>query len=87
MGNCRDQSRLNWATSPRPSLNELELGCLQRIAAATEAMANNHVRLIRERDNYEAACEAQAEEIELQQRRIAALRGVITKLKRQIKET
>jgi uncharacterized protein YukE len=64
-------------------MEQLTLGCLQRIATATELSCKDRERLERdyrymrgERDRYRQEAEQMA-------RRIAALKGQITKLKRQ----
>lgn len=45
--NYKDASRANWARTDNrnPTTEQLQLGCLQRIADATEAMAKNYVQL------------------------------------------
>lgn len=77
-------SRLNWGREETEALNQdqIKLGCLQRIADATEAMARWHVELARERDNYKRWYEQEQERRNRAERRIIALRGVITRQKR-----
>lgn len=55
-----------------PSIQEIQVGCLQRIAAATEQMAGEITRLINEAQFYK----------DLAERRMST----ITSLKRQIKD-
>lgn len=84
--NYRDESRKNWAaSSENPSLEQLTFGCLQRIADATESMATEYNRLIRDnkwlsssRDNYRNDCERL-------RKQNASLRGVITRMKNKTK--
>lgn len=61
---------------------EIKVGCLQRIAAATEAMAKNHDQLVRDRDYYKKLADSRADSLNHAERRIASLKGVITKLKK-----
>lgn len=65
-----------------PSLEELNLGCLQRIAAACEAMASNYDVLQRERNYYQKRTEEEIKANRELRLKNSALRGVITKLKR-----
>ena len=62
--------------------NQLKLGCLQRIADATELMAQNYQSLIGERDSYKRKYEAERNRRLNQEKCNAALRGVITKMKK-----
>lgn len=83
----REQSRGNWFTdSGKPDTEQLSLGCLQRIADATEVMSKNYADLIRQRDWYERQMKRERELREQRDRTIAALRGVITRLKRKAVE-
>jgi len=61
---------------------QISIGCLQRIADATELMAQNHSQLIRDRDNYKAYWQGKIIVCQRMARRISALQGVITKLKK-----
>lgn len=80
-----DESRKRWCRGDDlcPSETQLVVGCLQRIADATEVMSQRHVELIRQRDFYEQAYRRQLERATWLERRNAALRGVITRMKRQ----
>ena len=63
-------------------LDEINTGSLMRIADAAEMMAQNYVTL---QNNYEYMRKSRDEhiqEVERMSRRISALQGVITKLKR-----
>jgi hypothetical protein len=81
----RDYSRLRF-TIPNVNLagplNNVEVGCLQRIADATEAMAKPFVNLVSERERYERYYKSEREDNKRLARRIAALQGVITKMKK-----
>ena len=61
--------------------DDLQVGCLQRIADATEAMAKNHIRLMEERDRYERWWKTAKADAERIARSNAALRGYIKRLK------
>ena len=63
----------------------LQIGCLQRIADATELMAKNWSALMDERNRYERWYIEQKNRTDLSERRRAALRGVITRLQRRMK--
>ena len=82
--NFRNYSRQDWhnAFAGNPSCEQISTGSLQRIADATEKMAQRHTELIdranRLQRDYDRACERNAR----QERRIAALRGVITKMRK-----
>lgn len=80
--NYRDESRSQWGAHQETSLTieQLMLGATLRIADATELMAKNVVQLQDDRDRYKRW---HGEEKALRQsaeRRITALRGVITRL-------
>ena len=68
--------------SSEVSAADLQTGCLQRIADAAELMAQNHADLVKERDDYKYLHEQDGKRIDALLRSNAALRGVITKLKK-----
>lgn len=78
-------SRLNWRGQGDewPGVERVSLGCLQRIATATEAMAYNYRELIDDRNYHKRSHEDLASECAALERKNAALRGVITKLKKE----
>lgn len=80
----RAESRRNWVCDgTTPPLNEqLAFGCLQRIADATELMAKRWGDVLAERDRYKQNAEYRATRIDALKRSNAALRGVITRLKK-----
>lgn len=84
MATLREASKGNWNTDIKGSATDLEIqsGSLQRIADACELMAKNYFMLISERDDYQKRYSEQREKNGRLYRRIAALHGVITKLKR-----
>lgn len=87
MGNhrsYRDESRKDWGTTSELalSLDQVNTGALLRIADATELMARRYQDLINERDLYKIRYFTQQQRAEAAERRISALRGVITRMRR-----
>ena len=80
----REESKRDYGRVTDAGLNkdELQLGALLRIADATEVMAQNHVKLQNERDMYARWYKDSKARGERMARRIAALQGVITKMKK-----
>lgn len=77
------ESRSNWGCNDRqPSTDELKLGCLQRIADATELAAKNHAALVAERDRLARYREDDRKCIARLVRSNNALRGVIKRMKK-----
>jgi hypothetical protein len=85
--NFKAQSRGDWEPKEGLSITaeQIGVGALQRIADATEVMAQNYVTLQNDRDRHKRNWEYQKAESERMARRIAALQGVITKMKRENK--
>jgi len=79
MATCREESRQDWTS--RGSVEGINAGSLQRIADATEKMAQSYDALIRERDHYKRWYEIAVKDVDQLGRSNSALRGVITKLK------
>jgi hypothetical protein len=79
----KEESRKNWTSGAddKPTREQLQLGCLQRIADATEAMANEYNRLLSENKWLSKSRKNYATENEKLVRSNSALRGVITKMK------
>lgn len=85
MSDLKTESRRTWVLGSEqtaPSHDQLKLGCLQRIADATEQTAKNHVELINARNRLQLEVDRLQSAYRTLERRNAALRGVITKLKR-----
>lgn len=82
----RDNSRVGWGRevegTNNPDRQDIQLGCLLRIADATEAMAKRHTELIRDRDYLAQRNREHLATIETLSRQRAALRGTITRMKR-----
>jgi len=78
----RQESRRPWftTTGETPTPKQVQLGCLLRIADAAELMAKNHADLVREHDYHKRHYANEQAISRHQARRIAALRGVITKM-------
>jgi hypothetical protein len=76
------ESRKHWvAQGATPSTEQLGLGCLQRIADATELMAKRYEDLIAQRDMAFSQRDYWREQHDSMARRLNSMRGVITKLK------
>ena len=69
-----------------PSVDAISAGSLQRIADATEKMAENWSRLADDRDYQKRRAEEAERYAAIRNRRISALRGVITRLKNRSKQ-
>lgn len=80
MANFRDQSRQNWEGDP--TTERIDSGSLQRIADACELMAKDRSKLISDLENAERWKKQYYERWEKAERKISALKGVITKLKK-----
>jgi hypothetical protein len=82
----RVESRKDWAKDlpedKNPSRDDLQFGALLRIADATEAMAKNWNDLVRERDHAVQSKKNAWSVVDELRRKNAALRGVITKMKK-----
>lgn len=63
------------------SIENINTGCLQRIAAATEMIASNYQRMENDLAYYKRRNGEMATSIQKRDRQISALRGVITKMK------
>lgn len=81
----KDHSKTNWTVPYEeryPGDNNIIIGCMQRIAASTEAMANNHIKLQQDLDWYMKRYTEQKDEVAKLCYRIRALKANITKLKK-----
>lgn len=85
----RVESRKNWGRyQPHQDLNadQLQIGALLRIADATEAMSKNHTDLQARYDMMKSSRDSWRRNAEAAQRKVAALKGVITKLNKKLKQ-
>lgn len=81
----REESRTNWGRdvpdNQSLSRDDLQFGAMLRIADACERMAEDHDKLIRERDRYQRWYESERQSNDRLRNSNAALRGVITRMK------
>lgn len=90
MVDLKELSRINYQPNGnKPDDQELQTGCLQRIADATELMATSHLELQKELQRLKASenywigeFQKKTEEKNALYRRISSLQGVITKMKK-----
>ena len=78
----REASRINWTSGAYSQPDNIKLGCLLRIADATEKMAENHIQLSANRDLYKKWYEEEKIQVSHLQSVISGLRGTITKMKK-----
>lgn len=81
-----EASKENWVSSNglNPSNEQLQLGCLQRIAAATELMSKNYQSLFDELQRYKRYYNEERQVSQRMARTISSLKGHITRLKKQL---
>lgn len=79
------ESRKNWGADIDGELSrdQISLGALLRIADAAENMAIRHTELIAQRDRFERDAIRLRDELDIMKRRSAALKGVISRTKRE----
>lgn len=78
----REKSRTDYNNgTDAVSGEDIQIGCLQRIADATELMAKNYTKLQADLDMYKKWYNESDENRWALERKISSLRGVITKLK------
>lgn len=86
MASFKDHSKTNWTPSPDtadyPGHERVMIGCMQRIADATEKMAGNYTALQNNVDWYKRREKDNRAQIERLVRSNAALRGHIKRLKK-----
>jgi hypothetical protein len=80
VSNLREDSKKTWTSNG--SIDHINAGSLQRIADAMELMARGYQELIRERDQYKHWYEHRRDRHEKAERRIIALKGVITRMRK-----
>lgn len=78
------ESRRAWraAGDAQPSTEQLQLGCLQRMAASLETIAEDKASLEASLNYWKRYAERLAGDVKTLQRQNAGLRGVITRMKR-----
>jgi hypothetical protein len=84
----KEESRINWGFTAekerKPTIEQIKLGAILRIADATEAMALNYFQLQKDLDYYKRKSKERGDEIDYQRKSIAALKGHLTKLRKKI---
>lgn len=79
----RQASNKDWNSAD--TAESLQIGCLQRIADATEKMASNYTRLQADCDMYKRLVNEEREACASLRRSNNALRGVIKRMKKGLK--
>lgn len=84
--NFKDYSKDNWFRSDgeKPTNEQLQLGCFQRIADATVAMAKPFIQATQDAEWYRKKSERLSEENQHLRNRIAGHKAAYTKLKNKI---
>lgn len=81
----REESRTNWGVTvseaTKPDRDQLQLGCLLRIADATELMAKNFIQLQNDRDMYKRWYDQEVAKNARLRRQVSAYVGIVKKLK------
>ncbi len=85
----KEESRKSWVPSSEMPITteQIGIGCLQRIADATELMSSNFVKLQNDYEYMKKSRDSYRNDLEGAQRKITAYKGVITKLNNKIKNT
>lgn len=78
----KEQSKREWFTTQPVTNDDIQTGCLMRIADATELMAKNYVQMQNEMNNYKRWFKEEQEISQHLRKSNAALRGVINKMKK-----
>jgi hypothetical protein len=91
MINIREASKVSWESPPQngsevyPGDTNIQLGCLMRIADATEKMAGNYIQMENELKLSKERIDKNTNYIKKLERRVASYQGVITKMKKAVK--
>lgn len=82
----RKESRINWGSDQEKALTheQINTGCLLRIADSVESMSVNHVKLQGDYNYMRKRRDALYEENEKLKKSIVGLKGVIGKLKKKL---
>jgi hypothetical protein len=78
----RQESRNDWQREGTVFADDIKIGCLQRIADATELMAKRYQELIDQKERAETSRDYWRNQHDAMARRLVAARGQITKWKR-----
>lgn len=85
MATLKDVSRTDY-TAAAPTIENINAGSLQRLAAASELMARNYNTLIEEAARHKRWYEDERDRCRRHARTITALRGVITRMSRKVSQ-
>lgn len=83
MGTMKEFSRKEFVANN--DSEDVKIGCLQRIADSTELMSQNYLKLLEHYRFIEKSRNQFINDLEHANNKIKALKGVITKLKKQLK--
>lgn len=86
----KEDSRQPWGydgDKRTSTLEEVNTGCLQRIADATEVMAKNYLQMQSDLNYYKKRSEDLQKRVESRDNTIKSLKGHITRLKKQVQST
>ena len=82
----RKESKINWGTTVEENVpldnDQIQLGALLRIADSLENMEQPFKKLLEDVEFYRNSARALSDRNESLKRRVAALQGVITKMKK-----
>lgn len=81
----KEQSRQRYGDGSQPTMEQIKLGCLQRIADATEVMAQNYSKMISDLKCQRDLADYYRIECKRLKRSNSARAGIIKKLKGKIK--
>lgn len=84
MSDFKEESKKDWHSKAETSDTHLQIGCLQRIAESLEKMEQPFTQLINDRTWYENSWKRAVYDNKCLKRRVAALQGVITKMKKKV---
>jgi hypothetical protein len=77
-----EDSRKNWTSAG--TLENINSGCLQRIADACELMAKSHDSLVRDRDWQKGRADRATDRLGMLENSLRSHKGQITKLRKKI---
>lgn len=83
MSDLKSLSKSVYSVQDGATVDNLQTSALMRIADATELMARNYIQLQRDLDYYKNRNNGLSQDKEKLYRQISALKGVITKVKKQ----
>ena len=81
----RELSKTKWIAKTEDR-EAIRLGCMLRIADATEAMSKNHIQLQSDYDYMKKSRDYYRNQYHLSEKRIAAYKGHTTRLKNKLKK-